>query len=205
MSDPASFALDRPGLLLVVSGPSGGGKSTLVRELVQGGEFPIDYSVSATSRAPRPGEVEGRDYFFLSRDSFAARAAAGEFLEHAEVHGNLYGTPKAAVRAGLANGRWILLEIDVAGQRQVKQVLPEAVSFFIRAPSLEDLEARLRRRRTEDEAAIARRLADARAELAAAATFDFQIVNETVPQAVRTFRTLLKGLVAERHSSCTTS
>lgn len=184
------------GLLLVVSGPSGSGKTTLVRELLGSGEFPLTYSVSATSRSPRPGEENGVHYWFLAREQFLEWVTAGAFLEHAEVHGNLYGTPYQAVADELARGRWVLLEIDVQGQRQVKQKIPEAVTFFIRTPSLEGYEERLRLRASESEASLQRRLADARSQLQAAVEYDFQIVNETIPQALRTLRTLLWGLRA---------
>lgn len=182
------------GKLIVVSGPSGSGKSTLVRELLSAGDFPIEFSVSATSRTPRAGEIDGKHYRFLRRDQFLEMVGRGEFLEHAEVFGNLYGTPRRPVEKALAEGRWVLLEIDVQGHRQVKNAMPEAVSFFVRTPSLEGYEERLRSRGTETEEAIARRLADVRVELAAAPEYDYQIVNETVPQAVRTLRTLLRGL-----------
>lgn len=187
-----------PGLLLIVSGPSGGGKSTLVRELMKAGDFPIDFSVSATSRGPRPGEKDGVHYHFFSRERFEVMRERGEFLEHAEVHGNLYGTPREPVLRSLEQGRWILLEIDVQGHRQVKAALPESVSFFIRTPSIEEYQHRLARRGTESAEVIARRVAVAAAELKDAPEYDFQIVNEHVPQSVRTFRTLLHGLKYER-------
>jgi guanylate kinase len=187
-----------PGLLLIVSGPSGGGKSTLVRELMQEGNFPIDFSVSATSRSPRPGEEDGIHYHFYSRERFEELRESGEFLEHAEVHGNLYGTPRGPVLQSIEKGRWILLEIDVQGHRQVKKAMNDAVSFFIRTPSLEEYQKRLIRRGTESPEVIARRVADATRELRDAPEYDYQIVNESIPQAVATFRTLLHGLKYER-------
>lgn len=188
----------KTGLLLVVSGPSGSGKSTLVRELLHLREFPIDFSVSATSRSPRPGEQDGVHYRFFTRERFEELRQAGEFLEHAEVHGNLYGTPRGPVAASLAGGHWILLEIDVQGHKQVKAAMPEAVSFFIRTPSEEGYQERLLSRGTDSPEVIARRVADAQEQLRDAPEYDFQIVNESVPQAVRTFRTLLLGLKYER-------
>lgn len=179
---------------MIVSGPSGSGKSTLVREVLSAGEFPISFSVSATSRPPRPGEIDGQHYRFLSREDFQKQISSGMFLEYADVHGNLYGTPRAPVEDLLSHGRWVLLEIDVQGHRQVKSVQPDAVSFFIRAPSTDGYRDRLVQRGTESEEVIARRSADAALELQAAPEYDFQIVNETVPQAVRTLRTLLWGL-----------
>lgn len=185
-------------MLLIVSGPSGSGKSTLVGELLASGDFPIAFSVSATSRPPRMGEEEGKHYHFLTRASFEEMRARGEFLEHAEVHGNLYGTPAEPVRRQMAAGQWVLLEIDVQGHQQVKQVLPDAVSFFVRTPSMEGYEQRLKDRGTESLETIARRVARAERELARAADYDFQIVNESVPQAVRTMKTLLCGLLYQR-------
>lgn len=186
------------GILIIISGPSGSGKSTLVKEVFGLGRFPLVYSISATSRPPRPGEVQGKDYRFLSREEFERKAAEGEFLELAEVHGNLYGTPRAPVERELAAGRWIVLEIDVQGHRQVKKLLPEAVSFFVRAPSDSEYFERLRDRGTDSPEVIARRVANAKAELVDAATYDFQVVNETVEQATRILTTLLAGVAAER-------
>ena len=183
------------GKLLILSGPSGSGKSTVLRELLA--VMPrLCMSVSATTRGQRPSENDGVDYWFHSREEFQRRAEAGGYLEWAEVHGELYGTPAAPVEALLAAGRWALLEIDVQGFRQVNAARPDCASFFLRPPSLDALEARLRRRGTEDAAKLQRRLADAQAELAAAADYDYQIVNENLAQAVRTFRTLLCGIAA---------
>ena len=182
------------GALLVVSGPSGSGKSTLVRQLLALNEFPIVFSVSATSRDPRVGEVDGRDYRFLSRTEFERMASEDAFLEYAEVHGNLYGTLRRDVEKTLAQGQWVLLEIDVEGHRQVKRAMPQATSFFIRAPSIEDYAERLEQRGTDSDAVMAQRVANARAELSHARDYDFQIVNETVEQALRCFQALLWGL-----------
>ena len=194
------------GLLLVLSGPSGSGKTSVLRAALAASGLPIELSVSAATRAPRPGETDGVEYRFLDRPHFDALRNAGGFLESAEVHGNLYGTPAAPVEAVRAAGRWAMLEIDVQGCRQVKAACPDAVGIFLRPPSLDELAARLRRRGTETEDRIARRLADARQELAAAPDYDHQIVNENLAQAVRTFRTLLRGIAAEAAgaSSCWT-
>jgi guanylate kinase len=183
-------------LLIVLSVPSGSGKSSVLREVFAGHEFPLTPSVSCTTRAPRPGEVDGEHYRFLAAEEFATLRAAGGFLECAEVHGHWYGTPAGPVADARAAGRWALLEIDVQGFRQVKAACPDAVSVFLRPPSLEDLEQRLRRRGTEDAAKLARRLADARLELDAAPAYDHQIVNQDLAQAVRTFRVLLRGIAA---------
>lgn len=196
--DPAIDGPPPRGLLLVVSGPSGSGKSTLVQRLMRQAEFPLTFSISATSRGPRVGETNGVEYQFLDRESFEKLRREGHFLEHAEVHGNFYGTPREPVEAHLAAGRWVLLEIDVLGHAQVKRAMPEAISFFIRTPSIEEYEARLRGRGTETEEAIRVRVADVREQLLAATTYDFQIVNESVEQAERTLRTLLVGLAAQK-------
>lgn len=186
------------GLLLIISGPSGSGKSTLIRGLVQSGEFPIQFSVSATSRPPRDGEIDGVDYHFVDRERFERMRQAGEFLESAEVHGNLYGTLRRPVEEALETGRWILLEIDCEGHRQVRRQRPDAVSVFVRAPSLELYETRLRQRGSETESGIRRRVEDAGAQLLEAPQYDYQLVNDTVPQAIRTLRTLLWGIRALR-------
>lgn len=185
---------DSLGLALVVSGPSGSGKSTIIQELLSLGEFPLEFSVSATSRQPRPEERDGVHYHFLTRDEFLRKKEAGEFLETAVVHGNLYGTLRSTVEEARKNGRWVLLDIDVQGFRQVKSVMPSVTSLFFRLPTVDAYEARLRGRGTESEQELAERLADVREQLSQAACYDFQIVNETVEQAVRTFRTLLWGL-----------
>lgn len=184
----------RPGLLMVVSGPSGSGKSTLVHRLLAAKEFPIQFSVSATSRPPRPGEVDGVDYYFVSKEKFEAMRGAGELLEHACVHGNLYGTPRAPVDQAVRQGAWVLLEIDVQGYRQVKSLVPSAVGFFVRAGSLEAYADRLAHRNTESADQRRVRLENVQAELACAPEYDFQIVNDDVEQAMRTWKTLLLGL-----------
>jgi guanylate kinase len=182
---------DLPGRLVVVSGPSGSGKSTLVRRVLARPEVQATLSISATTRAPRTGEVPGRDYLFLSRDAFEEARSRGEFLETAEVHGNLYGTPAAPVRAELEAGRCVLLEIDVQGALIVRERAPSALLVFVNAPSLAELEGRLRARATDDEATIARRLANARWELEQAPRYDRLLTNETLDQAVDDFVKLL--------------
>ncbi|MBD5626965.1 MULTISPECIES: guanylate kinase [unclassified Desulfovibrio] len=172
----------RQGIALVLSAPSGAGKTTLVRRLRA--EFPaIGYSVSCTTRAPREGEVNGRDYTFLSRPDFERRRAAGEFAEWAEVHGNLYGTPLAPVEAMLAEGRDALFDIDVQGAAQLKLNLEAATFVFILPPSLTELERRLRLRGQDDEEVIERRLANARRELREAAWYDALVVNDDLDGA----------------------
>lgn len=190
----------RPGLLLILSGPSGTGKSTIVQQMLDQGEFPIEFSVSATSRPPRPGEVEAKDYYFVSAEQFRALRDRGELLEYAQVHDRWYGTPRKPVEEALARGRWMLLEIDVQGHRQVKKMVPEAVSFFVRTQDLTVYENRLRQRGTESDREIEQRLDVVRQELSHAREYDFQIVNEDIDQAVRTWRTLLLGIRSERCS-----
>jgi guanylate kinase len=178
-----------PGRLIVVSGPSGSGKSTLVRRLLQRPGIRAQVSVSATTRPPRPGERRDRDYFFRTREEF--EATCDQFLEWAEVHGHLYGTPARPVREALARGICVLLVIDVQGAMAVRQRVPNALLVFIQVPSLDLLEARLRARGTDDEATIARRLTNARAELAVADQYDVQLINDDLDYAVEELASLL--------------
>jgi guanylate kinase len=178
-----------PGRLIVVSGPSGSGKSTLVRRLLDRPGIRARVSVSATTRPPRPGERPDRDYLFLAREAFEAHR--DRFLEWAEVHGHLYGTPAEPVRAALARGICVLLVIDVQGAMLVRQKVPNALLVFIQVPSPELLEARLRGRGTDDDATIARRLANARQELAVADRYDVQLINDDLDRAVEELAGLL--------------
>jgi guanylate kinase len=171
--------------LVVISGPSGAGKSTVVRELMTNCPLPLHLSISATTRQPRRGEVEGVEYFFLTPEQFAARRTAGEFLECKEYAGNWYGTLQSQVAAGLAEGKWVLLEIDVEGTMAVLEKHPDALTIFVHSGSVEELERRLRARKTESEEALARRLATAKRELAQKDRYRYQVINRDVPQAVR--------------------
>lgn len=198
MSIPSAEPSQAPGYLLILSGPSGSGKSTLVQRLIESGQFPLCFSVSVTSRPPRHAELDGREYHFVTPIEFDGMLRRGELLEHAQVHGNWYGTPRKPVEKALAAGQWVLLEIDVQGHRLVKQWMPQAKSFFIRAASLEDYAKRLTDRGTESKETIARRLQSVQRELASAVEFDFQIVNEDIGQATRTWLTLLAGIRAQR-------
>jgi guanylate kinase len=171
---------DRPGRLFVVAGPSGVGKDTLIRELV--GRWPFYLSISATTRPPRPGEVDGRDYIFLSDEEFTRWVAEDRFLEWARFADRRYGTPKAAVEAKLAAGIDVVLEIEVQGAMQVKQRAPEAIFIFIEPPSLEELQIRLAKR--GDTRDIDARLERARLEMAMADQFDYRVVNGVLGDAV---------------------
>jgi guanylate kinase len=168
--------MTQPGILFIVSAPSGAGKTSLVRALL-GRDRRLALSVSATTRAPRPGETDGVHYRFLTQQAFRAAIAAGDFLEHAEVFGNLYGTRASDVQDCLAQGRDLILEIDWQGARQVRARLPQAVAVFVLPPSMAELERRLRTRATDSEAVIARRLAQARDDLAQARDYDYLVVN----------------------------
>lgn len=171
------------GKLIVLTGPSGVGKGTLLRSLVQ--RHPELYvSVSATTRSPRPGEIDGVDYFFVTRSKFERMIAAGELLEWAEFTGNLYGTPREAVENQIRQGRWVILEIELEGARQIHQTFPDAFRIFILPPSMVELEGRIRSRGKDGEEAIARRMQRAQAEINAADEFDLQIVNDDFDQAL---------------------
>jgi len=171
------------GNLLIVSAPSGAGKTTLVKALLAG-DAQVGYSVSCTTRAPRTGERDGVDYFFIDDEAFRRRIAAGEFLEHAEVHGHRYGTLRSWIDAQLQADRDVVLDIDTQGAAQVRALMPEAVSIFILPPSLAELESRLRARGTDTDAVIERRLAAARAEIARAGEYDYVIVNKDLDTAI---------------------
>ncbi len=170
------------GNLYVVAAPSGAGKTTLVRLLLQA-EPSVHLSVSYTTRAPRPGEVDGRDYRFVTRQEFEAMVGRGEFLEWAEVHGNHYGTSRIWIEGELAAGRDVLLEIDWQGAQQVRSFFPEAVGIFVLPPSLDELERRLRGRGTDSAEVVARRLAAAQAEMRHVGEFDYVIINKELQRA----------------------
>jgi guanylate kinase len=182
-SSERGIHLRRRGTLFVVSAPSGAGKTTLCREARL--RVPdLAYSVSCTTRAPRPGEVDGTDFRFVSRGTFAAMRDGGELAEWASVHGNLYGTPAAPLEAALEAGRDVLLDIDTQGARQLRRRYPEAVLVFIVAPSIAELEQRLRERGSDADDDIARRLARARDEIALWKQYDYLIVNRDVKEAM---------------------
>lgn len=173
-----------PGTLYIVSAPSGAGKTSLVAALLRA-NADVQLSVSYTTRVPRPGEVDGREYNFVSLAEFESMDRAGEFLENAHVFGNRYGTSMTWLSARIAEGRDILLEIDWQGAAQVRKLKPETVTIFILPPSLEALKQRLTGRGTDAAEVIARRLAAAREEMTHVVDFDYVIINQDFEQAVR--------------------
>ncbi len=184
------------GKIVVISGPSGAGKGTVIRELLRQSPVRLVESVSATTRQPRPGEVDGVDYHFLSPETFARRRKNDEFLECFQVFGTdcWYGTLKSEVEPRLERGEWVLLEIDVQGAKQVVRHDREAVTIFLDPGSLDELERRLRGRQTETEAAIRVRLEQARGEMAEADGYRYRVVNDTVTRAAGEIRELLRSL-----------
>jgi guanylate kinase len=182
------------GRLVIISGPSGAGKSTVVRRLLQQCDVPLRLSVSATTRSPRPGEEEGVHYYFLSQEQFHRRRLAGEFLECKEVfgRGDWYGTLRSEVATGYAEGKWVLLEIDVEGALAVLEQEPHATTIFLHPGSLDELERRLRSRGTEDRASLARRLEVARREMANLDKYTYEVINDSVDRAVREICEILK-------------
>ena len=174
------------GKLVVISGPSGAGKTTVLKRVLGGCPLPLSLSVSATTRSPRPGEIDGKDYHFLSPEKFALRREAGEFLECFEVfsRGHWYGTLASEVTSSLKAGKWVVLEIDVQGAMAVLDQYPEAITIFVQLRSLEELEQRLRGRGTETEDKIARRLEVARRELELADRYRHRVINDELDQSV---------------------
>ena len=170
------------GLLIVLSGPSGCGKDTVLQELLRRREDTV-VSISVTTRAPRPGEVDGVHYFFRSKEEFLRLIGEDAFLEYAQYAGNYYGTPKDWVERQLQAGRHVVLEIEVQGAEKVLDKRPDAVSIFLQAPSMEELERRLRGRGTESEETIRRRLQEAGRELARSVRYRYVVVNDTVTAA----------------------
>lgn len=171
------------GKLIVLTGPSGVGKGTLLQSLLK--RHPeLHFSVSATTRQPRPGEIDGKHYYFVSRDKFEEMVTEGELLEWAEYAGNYYGTPRAAVEAQIQLGQSVILEIELVGARKIHHTFPSSLRIFVMPPSLAELERRIRDRGQDSEEAIARRLTHAQAEIDAADEFDVQIVNDDFEQAL---------------------
>jgi guanylate kinase len=182
----------RRGRVFVIAAPSGAGKTSLLRALMAR-EAGLGFSVSYTTRQPRPNEVAGRDYFFVSPERFEAMIAEGQFVEHARVFDNYYGTSRATVESALAEGRDLVLEIDWQGAQQVRARLPEARHIFILPPSLAALEARLRKRSTDSEAVIQRRLQDSVQELSHWREFDFVVINDDFELALEDLQAIVRG------------
>jgi guanylate kinase len=173
----------RRGLLIILSSPSGAGKSTLSRRLLEA-DPEVRFSISATTRPPRPGEQEGREYLFRSRREFEAMVAAGEMLEHAEVFGNFYGTPRAPVEAAITGGQDVLFDVDWQGGQQIRNssLRDAVVSIFILPPSIAELESRLRARGQDPEPVVVHRMAQSRDEISHWAEYDFVLVNAQLAQ-----------------------
>ena len=196
----ASDGPARTGMILILSGPSGSGKSSIYKAAI--GELGgIEFSVSCTTRQPRPGEVDGRDYYFITREKFDSLVAEDAFAEHAEVHGNCYGTLKSELLDRVRRGIDVLLDIDVQGAAQLRALCSDSSEFcqacefiFIMPPSFEELERRLRARGTETEESILRRLANAKGEMEHAHEYDHIIVNDDLARAAQEFTDLILGL-----------
>ena len=186
----------------MISSPSGGGKSTVIREVLKRSPN-LHYSVSATTRPPREGEAEGKDYFFLSKEQFQAKIRSDAFLEWAEVHGAFYGTLKSQVELCLENQKDVILDVDVQGGISIKGILSEATLIFLLPPSLETLEARLRGRNTESEGALNLRLDAAREEMISADMYDFLVFNDRLEDAVTDILAIIgsSGEVDTKHST----
>ena len=182
------------GILLIISGPSGVGKGTVSKALLEGSNGGMVFSVSATTRSPRPGEENGREYFFVSGEEFDRMIEEGEFLEYMNVFGrNYYGTPRKYVEEQLAQGRDVLLDIDVNGAMKVKENCPEAVAIMLAPPSMKELRRRLENRGTEEQEVIERRLAEAKSELSRMAKYDYVVVNDDLNVAICQCRQIVES------------
>ena len=184
------MSANRLGKLIVIAGPSGVGKGTLVSMLLAR-HSQLKLSVSATTRQPRPGEQEGVNYFFLSKEDFETAIVRGELLEWAQYADNYYGTPKARVIEEIERGNYVILEIEVAGARAIANIFPDAQRIFILPPSIDELKQRIRARGTNSEESIAKRLEIAKQEIAASNEFDFQIVNDDLEKAIAQLETAI--------------
>ena len=184
--------MKRRGLLIILSSPSGAGKSTLAKRLMAW-DPTLRFSVSATTRAPRPGEEDGREYYFRSREAFEKMVAEGEMLEHAEVFGNFYGSPKAPVEAAMEEGRDTLFDIDWQGGQQIRNSVlgKDVVSIFVLPPSIAELERRLRSRAQDSDEVIAGRMAKSEAEISHWAEYDYVLVNDDLDRAEADLKTIL--------------
>ena len=178
--------------VFIISAPSGSGKSTLVNRLMAEVEG-LTFSVSCTTRAPRGSEISGQAYDFISRSEFERRLAADEFLEHADVFGNYYGTPRSALKAAQEAGKDLVLDIDVQGAQQLRERIPDAVSIFILAPSRQILEQRLRARSQDSDEVIRRRLANAAREIGDYKQYDYVLVNENLETALESLKAIVRA------------
>lgn len=183
---------------IILSAPSGGGKTTIARELLKR-RNDLGYSVSCTTRSPRNGEVHGTDYYFLSLTEFIAQREKQAFAEAAEVHGNLYGTLKAEVKRVLSDGRHVIMDIDVQGAKQFKRAFPDSVTIFVLPPSGEVLLERLRARQTEDRQQLIARLQSALLELQAIDDYEYVVVNDDLEQAIHTVSSIVDAEVVSRN------
>lgn len=184
------------GKLVVISAPSGAGKTSIAREVLHLNPS-LAFSVSATTRSRRSGEEEGKDYFFLTSEEFLWRRDAGEFVEWETIYGNYYGTLKAEVDRAMKSGRHLLFDVDVKGGLSIKRQYPHALTVFIRPPSLEILQQRLRDRKTEDVQTLARRLERVPMELELGSAFEHQIVNDELPRAIAAVQTIVQRYLQE--------
>ena len=182
---------------IILSAPSGGGKTTIARHLLAL-RSDVGYSVSCTTREPRPREVDGKDYYFLTRDEFVRRRLAGDFAESAEVHGNLYGTLRSEIARVLGNGQHVIMDIDVQGARQIREVFPTSVTVFVLPPSGEVLLERLRKRKTESPQQLVSRLNSALQELRAVEEYEYVVVNDDLERAVLRVGAILDAEVVSR-------
>lgn len=182
--------MNNKGLLVVISGPSGVGKGTVLKNVFER-DANVRVSISATTRRPRLGEKEGTHYYFVSRDAFMELVQSGGMLEYAEYNGNFYGTPRAMVERELALGHDVILEIEVQGGMQVKAAHPETLMLFVMPPNMAELEKRLTERNTEDKETIARRIATAKGEMLKAYDYDYVVVNDDVDTAAEKLRAIL--------------
>ena len=185
------------GLLLVLSGPSGVGKGTVKSAIVKNKVFPFEYSVSMTTRKPRPGEINGKDYYFVTQERFKQAISQNELLEYNQYVNNFYGTPKAPVKKMLDEGKDVLLEIDVNGAKMVRKQMPDGVFIFLTPPDLHTLHTRLENRGTESEDVIMGRIKQARQEILVMQDYDYAVVNDTVANAVDH----IKAIVEAEHVS----
>lgn len=199
------------GTLYIISAPSGAGKSSLLRELLENSGDDMVLSISHTTRKPRPGEVDGKDYHFVDKQSFEAMVERGEFLEDAQVFDNFYGTAQKSVELQLAKGQDVILEIDWQGARQVRHLIADAVGIFILPPSRAALEQRLKQRGQDDDAVIERRMRDAVSEMSHYSEFDYLVINDVFQQACDDLAAVIRGCrlriaaQEQRHAALLTS